>query len=1145
MAAHFSLNIFSYNATGIMTAIPYLLNELNNKAIDICGLSEHWLAPHNAYILNNISSEYTSYVKTCSKTNWFHNRCIGKGGVGFLWKNSLSSLIEPVEVDSDRLIAIRVRCHNSFLTIIQAYLPSTNHSLDEFKAEVDILLDTTSTQQNESNVVIIGDVNARIHESFPCTRMNSKDIYLSRRLREVNLRVITGSGRSKGASHSFYPYNENNAPSLIDHLICDELLVDSVERCCIVKDAPLNVSRHLPIFAVLKLQASCNVSSNTNAPSSMSNRPCFRWNNVDERNAYKTVVNTALFGSQTNNFDLDREYERILNVLTHASEMCISKRNFNKHLKPYWSKEIGELYKSMKQARITWRLAGKPENHLKREYKKIKANFRRKLRNAALNFEKQEYNRIDKLAEIDQKGFWKLVNSRKPSKLKPVGCEIDFEHGTYSDPRQLAEGWRKYFENLYSFTEDPAYDSSFSEYVDNLVDKHLKETSANEISNTLTTKITENEVYTTLKTMPNNKSASLDNLTYEHLKYAGHMLIASLNRLYNKILETESFPIQLKSSVIVTIHKGKGKSLRDPSSYRPITLTPVVLKLFEKILLNRIESTNLHQQLNPMQHGFQKGKSCIMASYIAQEARDYARERGSPIYCCYLDAKQAFDRVWINGLLHKLHNLGFRGKILRIISEMFKDNTSKTLVNGILSDSLTHHQGTKQGSILSPFFYIVFLDQLLWELEGSNHGLKIHDTPVCAPTQADDIVLLSLSRQGIEAMLTICSNYTSKWRYSYNPTKSAVMVMNANNNTNLNDFTYRHSRISCVNEHKHLGTTQTTSRKSPNTDDVKKSLRASFLSVNNSGVHPGVLNPLTAIKLYTTIALPRALYGCELWNELTRTMTSQLEVAHHFCLKVAQKLPHLTRSDMATSLVGCTSLEAYIDFKKLSFFGVLCRLRSNDTSFRVFNLRLFQCISNCTVSKHGFIPDLLRLLEKYNLNNYLKEYIQTGQFQCKAEWKIICKKSIFIYEQANLINRMNSSDDYSTFRQVHINIQPSNLWRFSLDHPDQAEHVEFCVKLLTKIPQNQNCFKCNTPNSNELLHLCFYCDQTQQQRSRLLTSLEQSLGREHLDTFINCNPSTLLHYMLGKRDRRISILPKHRYAQFLKISSMFICDLYV
>ncbi|KAH3876191.1 hypothetical protein DPMN_000026 [Dreissena polymorpha] len=91
--------------------------------------------------------------------------------------------------------------------------------------------------------------------------------------------------------------------------------------------------------------------------------------------------------------------------------------------------------------------------------------------------------------------------------------------------------------------------------------------------------------------------------------------------------------------------------------------------------------------------------------------------------------------------------------------------------------------------------------------------------------------------------------------------------------------------------YKHLGIIQSTSGKYPyDIDAVKQTIRGTFLSLSQVSGRSGA-NPNTAIKLYKTAVIPKALFGCELWNSISIADMQQLEVAHHFCLKRAQGLP--------------------------------------------------------------------------------------------------------------------------------------------------------------------------------------------------------------------------------------------------------------
>ena len=91
--------------------------------------------------------------------------------------------------------------------------------------------------------------------------------------------------------------------------------------------------------------------------------------------------------------------------------------------------------------------------------------------------------------------------------------------------------------------------------------------------------------------------------------------------------------------------------------------------------------------------------------------------------------------------------------------------------------------------------------------------LKINNIPMCAATQADDIVLLSLIKDGLNELLKICYTYAHKWRYRYNAFKCAVLEQSKNIRQSRDiQLRYGNMQIDTVKEYKHLGITQCNNR---------------------------------------------------------------------------------------------------------------------------------------------------------------------------------------------------------------------------------------------------------------------------------------------------------------------------------------------
>ena len=809
-----NLNILTWNATGVMTGIPYLLQELNDNDISICGLAEHWLLDQNAYILHTLHNDYNAHVVSCSNPRTFNGRTFGKGGVALLWHRRLDRYITIVESDSDRIAALKITAHGFTWFVIQIYLPCSSEPIEKFKSEVDKLNDVLALVQQGEQVIIMGDCNVRIDHTVIIH--NTREAYIAKMINNHSLFVVTRSDICTGSNYSFHP-GANNSPSLIDHILVDENTISSIRKCNIIEDAPLNISRHLPILLCLNLIDTIPVIHDTML---QHKKHHYKWSSLIHRDNYCTDV-TARFNNTNIDFrDLNWAYDLIVSGLISSSEKCIPKKMYKRCLKPYWSETLKHMHKAMQEHRQCWSADGKPRSGILFErYKEAKRIFRKHMRNAAKDYERAEYEQIDDLVELDQKAFWKIINSRRKSRNGHAKCngEIEFNGVIERDQNNILRGWHSYFSDLYSFSENAEFDSGFKNSIDQAVHKHLSSNEYNYESCCLTDRVTVDELSDVIRALPNNKTPSIDNITYEHLKYGGSRLTEILTDLINAILEQETLPDKCKEGLTITVHKGNGKSAKDPNNYRAISLLPTIYKLFEKLFLKRIETINFNTRLHPLQFGFQKGKSSKMTSFIFQEASNYCIERKSTLYSCFMDATKAFDNTWYNGLLYKLHELGITGKPLRIINQMLNGGSSRILLHGQLSESFQIMQGTRQGSICSPFFYTVFLNELLCELDSSQYGFKINSIPLCSPTQADDIVLLSLSKHGLQNLIQICKRYADKWRYSYNPQKCCLLVINDKRNSDHSNMYYSNSQIEHKVSYKHLGIMQTQTLKNQQT----------------------------------------------------------------------------------------------------------------------------------------------------------------------------------------------------------------------------------------------------------------------------------------------------------------------------------------
>ena len=210
--------------------------------------------------------------------------------------------------------------------------------------------------------------------------------------------------------------------------------------------------------------------------------------------------------------------------------------------------------------------------------------------------------------------------------------------------------------------------------------------------------------------------------------------------------------------------------------------------------------------------------------------------------------------------------------------------------------------------VISPFLYLVYDNDLMWELEASEMGLIVHNINCGSPAVADDKLVLSLSKHGLDTLIKTCYMHSSKWRYELQPPKCVVIVFNespldyriGNRTWSIGDANVKEGIL-----YKHLGIYL--NKYISIEDNIKEAvskLKGTFLSLVNSGIHDGGFNPITSKRIYKSVVLPKALYGCELWYSLQPKHVDMLEKSHRFCVKFMLSLPRRTSTDVALSLLN-------------------------------------------------------------------------------------------------------------------------------------------------------------------------------------------------------------------------------------------------
>ena len=225
---------------------------------------------------------------------------------------------------------------------------------------------------------------------------------------------------------------------------------------------------------------------------------------------------------------------------------------------------------------------------------------------------------------------------------------------------------------------------------------------------------------------------------------------------------------QLLCCAFLPLFKGGLKNPSKTDSYRAIAGSSQLLKLFDNVILHLWGHMLASDSL---QFGYKVGTSTTQCSWLVTEVTDYYLKRGTPIVCVTLDCSKAFDMCKFSTLFQKLIDRKMPSIVIRMLICVYVEQRGFTVWNGVKSTYFDISNRTRQGSVLSPTLFSVYIDDLLKELRRAGNGCHIGGIWVGAAGYADDLVLIAPSRSAMQSMLNICELYAQchNLQYSTNP----------------------------------------------------------------------------------------------------------------------------------------------------------------------------------------------------------------------------------------------------------------------------------------------------------------------------------------------------------------------------------------
>ncbi|KAK3082452.1 hypothetical protein FSP39_012409 [Pinctada imbricata] len=367
------------------------------------------------------------------------------------------------------------------------------------------------------------------------------------------------------------------------------------------------------------------------------------------------------------------------------------------------------------------------------------------------------------------------------------------------------------------------------------------------------------------------------------------------------------------------------------------------------------------------------------------------REQNLHTCMVFFDVSKAFDRVWHRGLLIKLQSYGFSGLLLNFIENYLTNRQQSVFVNNSFSSFLETTAGVPQGSVLGPFLFLIFINDI------ADNLLSV------ALLFADDTSLLHAAKRINDIERTLNSDldkineWSNKWLINFNPSKTEVLLISNRETENI-ALDFGGTALQKSNTHKHLGITFSSDGKW--STHIKNLCDAAYKKINVLNKLKYVLSRKSLDKIYNTFILPTLEYASEVWDGCSEGDSYKLEKIHHQAARIVTGLPLYTSIDSLYLETGWMSLKERREYKKLNLFYKIhnrmapdyildilphqiqgstpYNLRRHDSDYRIPNYRL----RSSTLS---FLPSSITLWN--SLNPDIRERPTLNQFKYSLKRK--------------------------------------------------------------------------------------------------------------------------------------------------------------
>ena len=826
-----TLKIMAWNANGLLKHQNELEVVLNTENIDVCLISE-----------SHFTKESYIKIKGYKSYHALHPNNTARGGSTVIIKENIQHHEYYTCEDQDiQAVAICLKTKSYPVTISALYCPPRY----AIKAErYRILLNNLGNR-----FILGGDFNAKnTHWGSRLTTSKGKELLSAVRYNKCQV-ISTGKP-------TYWPTDPQKIPDVIDFFVYKNL----TSRFLNIEEGYDMSSDHSPIVLTLgeKILKKENYLTLTNRNTD--------WEGFKFDLDSITELNVPLKSPQQLDLDVSEFISNIQQCSWKNTPVC--KMRTKGCCYPL---HITRLIAEKRKQRKKWQQTRFPQD------KKLFNQLTRKLKVAI-----QEFNDETMSTHLNQRtndrttdySLWKTTKRlNKPITHIPPIKESNGRWAITNEQKatRFAEHLEQIFQPNESHSEDTLFESSLNAEIEIKL-------------------VTPKEVNKEIKRLNQKKAPGYDLITGEVLQNLPRKAIVKLTTLINASFRLKYVPDMWKVAEVIMILK-PGKPPQETTSYRPISLLPIISKIFEKLLLRRIKPIIEEKNIIPdYQFGFREKHSTIDQVHRITNIIEKALEEKRVCTTIFLDVAQAFDKVWHKGLIHKLRNQ-LPKQFSDILESYLTQRVFRVRQDDAFSELKEIRAGVPQGSVLGPVLYLLYTCDIP-ELEHNTIATFADDTAIMATgfTQEEAVAKVQ------SAINTIC-DWTKKWRIKLNESKS-IHIDFTNKRPNYHPVFINNSAIPYQNTAKYLGMTLDAKLRwkahvKKKRDELELRYKKMYWLL---GRHSSV-SVHNKLLLYKQILIPVWTYGIQLWGCTKRSNTQMIQRFQNKVLRGIVNAPWYVKND--------------------------------------------------------------------------------------------------------------------------------------------------------------------------------------------------------------------------------------------------------